>query len=208
MTVTVTQTCNIALMKLGGDLLTDIETDLINTADTGVQKAAKMCNALFPTLRDEMLRNHPWNFAVARAQLTDSMPSPDFEFTYMFEFPDDCIRLLRIFNHNHMRFQVEGNTILTDSETIDIVYIREMEDPTEWDPLFLEAFATRLAAEIAYGLTGSNSLANTLMDQHYAKTRLAKQIDAQENYADPFTADEWVASRRSVPHTLDTYLCR
>lgn len=187
MTITETQVANSALLKLGSDTIASLAEDT---------KPGRMVNALFDLLRDEMLRSHPWNFATTRLELEPSEDAPDFEFTYKFDLPDECLRLLKIYN-NTARYQVEGHSILSDSDLMDITYIQVMDDPTFWDSLFLEAFATRLAAEIAYGLTGSPALQGKLLDDFNMKLRVAKQIDAQENFNDPFTATELLDARRS-----------
>lgn len=187
MAVTTTQVCNLALMKLGQEAISIIS----DTTD----KAAVMCNTIFALLRDEMLRQHPWNFAMSRAQLTASVvDAPDFEFSYFYALPDDFLRLLRLYN-DRTRFQIEGTNILTDSDTVDILYIAQMEDPTDWDPLFREAFATRLAAEISFGLTGSATLQQSLMSDYMDKLQKAKTVDAQENYSDGFVVDDLTRSR-------------
>lgn len=188
MAVSVEQVCNLALLKLGSDTITSISEDT---------KQARLCNSIFNMMRDEVLRQHPWNFAMARAQLVNDVnDSPDFEFKYQFEVPDDFLRLIRL-NDDRGRFKLEGSYILTDAATLDIIYISQMEDPTAWDPLFREAFATRLAAEISFGITGSNSLAQTLMAEYERKLQKAKTVDAQENYSDGFTVDELTRSRRA-----------
>lgn len=186
MTVTTTQVTNQALLKLGSDTIASLSEDT---------KPARICNAIFVLLRDEMLRQHPWNFAMARSELVaDVADAPDFEFTYQYALPDDYIRLIGLYN-DRTRFKIEGGYILTDSDTVDIIYIQQMEDPTEWDPLFREAFATRLASEIALALTGSNTVAQALMFDYGIKLGKAKSVDAQENYSDGFIVDDLISSR-------------
>lgn len=197
MVLTETDVANMALLKLGGDTIDAI-------SDTDV-KAARIANTLFGQLRDEMLRAHPWNFAVTRDQLVADEGGPDFEFTYSYTLPDGFLRLLSLYN-DPCRFQLEAHTILSDSDTMDIAYVASIADPTDWDPLFTEAFATRLASEMAFALTGSAPLQRSLMEQHYEKLRVAKQVDAQENYNDSLRATELIESRRAAPYYLNLEL--
>lgn len=188
MAVSQEQVCNLALLKLGADTITTI------TEDT---KMGRLCNTLFVLLRDEMLRQHPWNFAMGRAQLVaNTLDAPDFEFKYFYALPDDYLRLIRIYN-DRCRFKLEGGNILTDSSTLDIIYIQQMDDPTDWDPLFREAFATRLAAELAVSVTGSNTLQQSLMAEYEHKLQKAKTVDAQENYSDGFLVTDLIDARGS-----------
>ena len=63
--------CNSALVKIGEPTITAL--------DQG-GKAASTCNELYEKLRDELLRRHQWNFAVARAKLARLSETPAFGF--------------------------------------------------------------------------------------------------------------------------------
>tara|TARA_R100001530_G_scaffold114015_1_gene80959 strand:+ start:206 stop:1021 length:816 start_codon:yes stop_codon:yes gene_type:complete len=53
--------CNSALIKLGA-------AEISSLSDTN--KRAQLCNAQYSKLRDELLRSHPWNFAIGRKVLS------------------------------------------------------------------------------------------------------------------------------------------
>lgn len=193
MTITQEQVCNLALLKLGSDSIVNI---------TDPNRPAEMCNTLFPLIRDEMLRQHPWNFAIQRALLiANPNDTPDFEFNFFYPLPDDYLRLVMVYKSN-MRFRIEGTNILSDDDEVDIIYIASMTDPTTWDPLFREAFATRLAAEVAFGLTGSATLQQQLMADYDKKLQKAKTVDSQENYNDGFVVHT-LTDARMTPGTTD-----
>jgi hypothetical protein len=192
MTITTTDVANLALLKLG-DKTVDLLTDISDVT----KKSARAINTLFVPLRDDMLRQHPWNFAMRRAQLVASvLDAPDFGFTYLFDLPDDYLRLKSL--ETRCKFTLEGRTILSDEETLDIVYIGTVDDPTEWDPLFLEAFVTRLAAEAAFSISGSPNVGPRLMEDYKDKMQKAKTVDAQENYSEDFIKDHY-RQERNVP---------
>ena len=52
--------CNSGLIKLGASTIMSL---------TEGTKNANLCNEQFAKLRDEVLRGHNWNFAIARAKL-------------------------------------------------------------------------------------------------------------------------------------------
>ena len=54
------QICNLALLKFGSPKITSID-------DQTPEAAA--CKALWDIVRDEVLYDHPWNFAMKRADL-------------------------------------------------------------------------------------------------------------------------------------------
>lgn len=192
MTVTTTDMANLALIKIG-DRTVDLLTDISDVT----KKSARTLNTLFVPIRDDMLRQHLWNFAMRRAQLTASVvDAPDFGFTYLFDLPDDFLRFKDTTTRG--QFTIEGQTILSDEETLDIRYVATSDDPTEWDPLFREAFATRLAAEAAFIITGSPTIGPRLMEEYKDKLQKAKTVDAQENYAEDFIKDHY-RNERNVP---------
>ena len=57
---------NAGLIKLGEATITTLADDV---------KAARLANAIFADQRDVVLRAHPWNFAMARAELTVGLES-------------------------------------------------------------------------------------------------------------------------------------
>lgn len=60
MSATVENICNSALTKIGAATISSI-------SDTN--KRALLCNEQYAKLRDDLLRSHPWNFAIKRAYL-------------------------------------------------------------------------------------------------------------------------------------------
>lgn len=59
--MTKTQICNLALTHIGARELTDVDTDNSNEG--------KVLRLWYESTRDDMLRSHPWNFAMKRARL-------------------------------------------------------------------------------------------------------------------------------------------
>jgi len=106
--------------------------DVINTADNialcnqalgylGAQQIAvdgssanyNYCETFFAAARDEILALHKWNFAKKRAyaiQTTDPLHGYNNAFTK----PTDCIRMWRIDDDDHAKWEMEGSLILTD----------------------------------------------------------------------------------------------
>ena len=62
-------------------------------------KSAKFCNKQYEILRDEVLYSHPWNFAMTRAELTQTANTPEFEWDYEYELPSDVLRVLDVSNN-------------------------------------------------------------------------------------------------------------
>lgn len=150
-----TQLANLALSKLGDQRIADM-------ADTS--KPAKEVNAIFDHVRDAELRRYNWRFALARAALSASATAPPWGYRYAYPVPGDMLRLVQV-GEAYVRagrptpeWQLEGREVLTNLPApLRVRYVRRVEDPAQFDALFVEALACRLAYELAESLTQSAS---------------------------------------------------
>ena len=128
-------------------------------------KAARLLNLHYETTRQSELIKHPWAFALFRVELDpdDDAPTSD-EYNYAYAMPDDALRVLPLTDNGEasgvrIPFKQEANLILTNYYGPRLIrYIGNMTDPADWDPLFVEAFAARLAMKIAMPLTNKPSV--------------------------------------------------
>ena len=190
--------CNEAMDLLGAATI---------TALTENSKEARLCNRRFETVRDSVLRAHPWNIAITRAALAKDSDAPAFGFTSQFTLPTDpfCLRVLSFFNSNvdseiaaydtQVMFKVEGRKILSDEDTCQIVYIARVEDTELFDSLLSSSIAHKLASETAYTITGSTSVAQGMQQLYELRLREARSIDAMEGMPDKIIADDFVNIR-------------
>ena len=77
--------CNSALIKLGAGRITSLSDD---------SKAGKLCNEQYDKIRKQLLRSHPWNFAIRRKALTKTANTPAYKYSSEFLLPTDCLRVL------------------------------------------------------------------------------------------------------------------
>ena len=109
--------------------------------------------------------------------------------------PPDYIKL-NFVNFANARVKVEEAGILSDTSGLKILYTARVDNPVKYFPAFTNAMATRLAAEIAYAITNSRTLGESLMEK-YLKIDLPKAMaqDSQQGTPLPPVQDEWVGSR-------------
>lgn len=176
---------NSALIKVGAERIISL------TSDT---KSAKVCNELYPRIRDKMLYDHPWNFAIARVELGLLSTTPLFDYGYEHQLPADCLRVLKVYG-NDDDWRVEGRKLLSNNDSVWIQYIRQVTDVTEFTPGFGEALALRLAAEISYSMTQSITLQDQLSKAAREELRSARSFNAQERSITTVGADDWVNVR-------------
>jgi hypothetical protein len=178
--------CNKALDKLGHGPITSLEDGT---------KAANLCNRNWGMVRDEVLRDHPWNFAVKRTSLAASTETPSWGFTYKFPLPADNLRLLEVRDLSTAEYQVESGHILANDAILYIRHIRKVTDPNEYDHSFINAVAVRLAFELCESLTQSSTKKGELWEEYKQSKIDAKGVDGQENPPQQFEEDEWISVR-------------
>jgi hypothetical protein len=186
-----TAIANLALTRLGASRITNIDTEQS-------ENAAKM-RAVFDFLRDEVLRSHPWSFATQRVNFNQTTNTPLYGFASEYQIPGDVLRVLPPSTggggSRQCEYKIEGDKILTDDSTFQARCILRIEDTTQWDSVFVDAFATRLQAELAYAIVNNRALAGDLFNLYLAKIRSAKAYNAMEDTPDPLTADLWLTER-------------
>ena len=179
--------CSNALRKLGDDPITSL------TDDT---ERARLCNAFYEPTRDAVLRAHPWNFAIERQALSKLVSTPIFDYAYEFTLPTSpyCLRVLKMEYEDYI-FKIEGRKLLSDQGDAKILYIAQITDPAKFDPMFTELLTARLTAELAYAITGSNTLTKQMWEIYDSKISEARSIDGLEGFIDGLVSDEFTSFR-------------
>ena len=139
---------------------------------------AELISSVFADTRDELLREHAWNFAHVLEPLTEdaAIDASPYGFTYAYELPDDCLRIHKICAEGNYRkgyrFSIlnveDGSTppvrvlrLFTDIQDAYARYTIRVEDVTLWDQLFVRAMATYLAFKIS-SLKGVPEIQNNM----------------------------------------------
>lgn len=180
-----TAICNSALIEIGGRLITDLSEDSVE---------ANLCNEHYDRCRRALLYEHPWNFAIKRANLAASVTEPEYEYDYQFELPSDYIRLLEV-EGNEEQWAVENNVIVANYTPLYIKYIADIESTDQFSAIFDEVLALKLAADLAFALKQSVTLKDYAYKKYQDRLRYARSFDAQEGGMQRIYADTWLNSR-------------
>ncbi len=190
--------CNEAMDLLGAATIISLTQD---------SKEARLCNRRFDTVRDSVLRTHLWNIALTRKQIAADATAPDFGFTYQYTLPTEpyCLRVVSFWNSvvnnevaaydSNVMYKIEGRKILSNEGTCKITYIARVTNTEDYDSLLSSTIAYRLAADTAYGITGSMSVAQNMQALYEARLREAKGVDAMEGYPEQPQANEYIEIR-------------
>ena len=162
--------CNGALNQLGATTILSLTED---------SKNARLCNSRYTQVRDALFSTHPWNCLQKRIELALDASAPTWGFKYSYTLPADCLRLLRILDYD-TNYKVEGRKVLSNSETMKILYVSRVTDPNEYDELLRETISASLGADIAFGVTSNNQTAKNMYELFKDKLRDARFVDSTE----------------------------
>ncbi len=164
--------CNTALNQLGASTILTLTED---------SKNARLCNARYTQIRDAVFRSHPFNCLQKRVELSSSTTTPAWGYSFKYDLPGDCLRLLRILDYDSDH-KVEGRSILSNNSSMKILYISRITDPNQYDELLRETISAALAADIAYAITSNNTTQQNMIALYQDKLRDARFVDSTEGY--------------------------
>ena len=162
--------CNGALNQLGATTILSLTED---------SKNARLCNSRYTQVRDGVFRSHPWNCLQKRVELAADTTAPAWGFKVSFTLPSDCLRLLRILDYES-NYKVEGRKILSNTETMKVLYVSRVTDPNEYDELLRETLSAALSADIAFAVTSNNTTATNMYNLFQDKLKDARFVDSTE----------------------------
>ncbi len=164
-------------------------------------KAASLCNQRWTAIRDAVLRAHPWNSCLRQAELSATAATPLWRWEKQYVLPADCLRVILVVGRDGTPvrdWEIQGGVILCDEEApIFISYVRREEDPKKYDALLSEALSARLAAALAYPLSGSTALANSFWTVYQDKLSEARGVDAREGGSESIRMPQYLSAKRS-----------
>jgi hypothetical protein len=180
--------CSNALLMLG---------DKPINALTENTDRAKIAANLYPGVRDAILRAHSWNCCIARVALAPDSTAPAFDFSFQFSLPADFVKALQVgeYGLEVYRFKIEGRKMLADDNPLLLRYVFRNENPATWDAALVDAVTLEMAARMAYPITRSASLAESMKKDARLALRLAKTIDGQDDSPDEVGDERLLAAR-------------
>jgi len=111
--------------------------------------------------------------SASQANLGTGYPSvtnlqPLFGFTYQYYLPDDFARLISVYEEwgtdlPDDRWKREGQRILTNYTTCNVIYVKKVTDPDDFDELFAELLLLKMAKKLIPAIPGTKS--KTLVDE-------------------------------------------
>ena len=184
--------CNSALNLLGASTISALTDDTKN---------ARLCNQRYEPVRNRVFRSHAWNCLHKRVQLAQNSTAPVVEYDHAYALPSDCLRVLKIHNGttdsiaSALDYKLEGRNIVTDIDTVFVIYIALDTDPNNYDTYLRESISHQLAADLCYAITNNATLANQYMTRADERLREARFIDATENSLGTIESSEFTNAK-------------
>lgn len=176
------------------DLLGEPPTISLEEDTRSAVSAAKRA---WPIVRSEVFQSHPWNELTRRSSLPRLLEAPAYAYQYQYQLPSDHLKTLELYGDSGQvtEYQIEGDRVLTDAESLYIRYVIDTEDASNFSPQLVNVLSHKLALALAETITQSNVKRSTLTQQYKEALDMAYRFEVQENppIADPW--DSWVAAR-------------
>jgi hypothetical protein len=192
MTVSETSIANSALIKIG-------EAPIASLDDPS--KAGRTCKRQYPLMRDQLLEDFNWKFAIARATLAPDATAPEFGYLFKFLLPSDSLRFLGLYSESaqptsytgtRIPHQIEGRELLLNVDTAEIFYIKRETNPTLFSSSFVEVLALVLAIDICYAMTGGTAHEARLIKRFDAQVKRAHLTQAIQGQPEVIESSEWL----------------
>lgn len=157
---------------------------------------AREINSCFDSLREELLRQFPWNFAKTRVVLPALAAQTAWGNFNQFQLPVDCLRFLRP-TDRQVDWELEASAggapvlVTKDVGPLQIRYIQDVTDPSRFDAEFVQMLAARIAQQCAQPITSSTEK-QQIADRAFATAQAkARNANAFERAADQAIPDDY-----------------
>jgi len=187
--------CNVALGYCGASLITSFNDNTVES---------NLCEANYSLIRDAVLEDADWSFALKRAELP-ALANPELGYGNAFQLPVDCLRIIQAspddkFSHdNRMEWELEDRKILTDQGACFIRYVRQVKDVQRFSPAFIQALGYRIASDLAIPLTKSVALQKQMYGIYDNHMRVARGNDGKQGRSRRMISTWSSNSRRTLP---------
>ncbi len=174
------QVVNLALTRLG------VRTVTADELTTLAVEPARRVAAIWDMIRQAVLRDHDWGFASRNVALAlDSTVTPGWTYTY--RYPADCMcarALMDELQSTQSPFaKVDAGdhvAIACNVANATLRYTADVIDVALWDAAYVDAFAWRLASELAKALAGDDAKMASMIQAYMLALSRASVADARE----------------------------
>jgi hypothetical protein len=143
--------------------------------------SAEIAGSLYDTAVDGILAAHPWRACIRTVDYSTPDQTDLPEYDYGFVLPSDCLRVISAGPSGQtsgIRYAIRGGHILTNNNTVTVVYIARI-GPADMPPHLAGAVIARLSAELTIPITESTSRAEAMHRLADDRLESARRMDGQ-----------------------------
>lgn len=196
--VSETSICNMALSWVGGAPI---------TALSDRSKTAEWCRNNYPFIRDAVMEAHMWSFATVRVISDNAEPDVDgWDTSFMHSIPTNWLGVFRCYRDISSKnprewiqstgWDTQGVYVRAVDETLYMEGVIRTTDTGKFSPLFVQALAARLAADMAIPLTENRELQADMWGLYTNKIDEAAARDGQKSLSERVKRGNLVKRRR------------
>jgi len=185
-------------VAVGNLALSILKEEKVQQIDPPTTTPESIIALWYHQIRRECLNAHTWNHAKRRVQLTpETTKTPLFGYTHAYQLPNDFIRYIGRFDaigqfitssaltldFNNRDYDIEDRFYLfngEDNSAINIRYIYDHTNITNWPPKFLRWVAHELAIAIAGHFVGGNKALKNLLARRDILQQEAQSLNGQQ----------------------------
>lgn len=195
MAATDTDVINLGLVELGHSVISDYTTE--------PGEIGRTLRAIYTMIRDELISEYPWNFAMKRVSLAAGATAPDGGyFSAAFPLPDDylTLRQVGVSLDDRIEYQVElvadvRSIVCNEGAPLPIRYTAKITDPSLFHPMFARALGARVVAACGVKVRGDLEAGQAGLSGFDYWIQKAKQTDAIEQSPAVVELDDWETAR-------------
>lgn len=165
---------NGALIEMGETPLQSL------TEDT---ESAITANYIYDQVYHDLLSKAPWRFAVTKQTLSQLVAAPLNEWSYQYQIPSDCVRVLRVYPDQD--YDIYGDTIYSKASALALDYVAKVTEDA-LPPYFVRLLVLELAVRMSMSITASAGMKGTLIQEKQLQFAAALAADAQQRPNRPF----------------------
>lgn len=162
---------------------------------------ARWINRNFSHTVEMSLRQQPWNFACEMHTLNPVPGHPEYRWRYRYELPPGWLRVLPPTyngqrNGRPLTYEVKRRGLyMNEKGPRPVELVMNVQEPGQWEPLFAELVAARLALGMSHRFTGKTSYTDRCAQLAQDALDAAAEINAFEGSVDPFEQHDIIRVR-------------
>lgn len=153
---------------------------------------ANTASALYTTTYNNLLSQHRWRFASAKANLSKLSAAPRNEWNNAFQLPSGCITVIN--TYPNVDYEIYEDKLYSNADALDIDYIFK-PDESKLPGYFQRLLEFSLASIFAIPVTDNSTKAEEYRVMFEDQLKRARNIDSQARPSDAIVDSPFIEAR-------------